>query len=310
MRRLGMAIGMAVGVMALVSPAFPESAAENGHGHAIVTVLPKKHSEAPPNITLQDLRLKVNGRESTITNWVRLNKPEDRVELVVLIDSSARSSLGQQFNDIVHFIQGLPANVKVALGYMENGRAALTGPLSNDHAQVARGLHMPGGLPGSSGGPYFCLSDLAHNWPSADRIARREVVLITDGVDMYNLRYDPNDPYVQAAITDSVREGIVVYSIFWRNRGFLDNSDYETNTGQNLLAQLTQATGGYSFWTGSGNPVSFSPYFDNINEMLLNQYRLSFTAPLKDKPQVQYMNLKVGGPAANVYSPQRVLVEP
>lgn len=301
-------MGMAVGALALAAPAFPKSAAENGHGHAIVTVLPKKHSETPPNITLQDLRLKVNGKETTITNWVRLNKPDDRVELVVLIDSSARSTLGLQFNDIANFIKGQPANVKVALGYMENGRAALTGPLSNDRAQVARGLHMPGGLPGSSGGPYFCLSDLAHNWPSADRMARREVVLITDGVDIYNLRYDPSDPYVLAAITDSVREGIVVYSIYWRNQGFLSNTDYATNSGQNLLAQLTQATGGYSFWIGMGNPVSFSPYFESIDEMLLNQYRLSFTAPLKDKPQVQRMNLKVGGPAAKVYAPQQVLV--
>ncbi|MDE3188845.1 MAG: hypothetical protein KGM96_15135, partial [Acidobacteriota bacterium] len=201
-------------------------------------------------------------------------------------------------------------NVKVALGYMDNGRAVLTGPLSADHAQVARKVHMPAGLPGSSGGPYFSLSDLAHNWPSNDPGARREVVLITDGVDIYNLRYDPDDPYVQAAITDSVRTGLVVFSIYWRNQGMLDNTSYETNTGQNLLAQVTQATGGYSYWDGLGEPVSFAPYFARINDCIQNQYRISFTAPLKDKPQVQNMNLKVGGPAAKVYSPQQVNVVP
>lgn len=308
MKRLGMAMGMALGVLALAAPAFPQSAAENGQGHAIVTVLPKKKSEAPPRIAVQDLRLKVNRKVATVTNWVRLNKPDDRVELVVLIDSSARASLGQQLNDIANFIQGLPANVKVSLGYMDNGHAALTGPLSSDHAQVARGLHMPGGLPGSSGGPYFSLSDLAHNWPSNDNMARREVVLITDGVDVYNLRYDPDDPYVQAAMRDSARAGLVVFSIYWRSQGMLDNTNYETNAGQNLLAQLTQATGGYSYWDGLGDPVSFSPYFAEINQCLQNQYRLSFAAALKDKPQVQSMELKVGGPAAKVYAPQQVNV--
>ncbi|MDE3189171.1 MAG: hypothetical protein KGM96_16795, partial [Acidobacteriota bacterium] len=114
MRRLGMAIGMAVGVMALLAPAFANAADANGHGHAIVTVLPKKKSEAPPRITMQDLRLKVNGKDTAITNWVRLNKPEDRVELVVLIDSSARASLGQQLDDISNFIQNQLPNVKVA----------------------------------------------------------------------------------------------------------------------------------------------------------------------------------------------------
>ncbi len=312
MKRHEMAIGMALGALALVAPAFPKSAPadEIGRGHAIVTVLPKKKSEAPPNIRIQDLRLKVNGKEATISNWVRLNKPEDLVELVVLIDSSARTSLGQQLDDIANFIQNLPPNVAVSLGYMDNGRALLTGPLTTNHAQVAHGLHMPAGLPGSSGGPYFCLSDLAHNWPSRNNMARREVVMITDGVDIYNLRYDPDDPYVQAAITDSARAGLVVYSIYWRNQGMLDNTNYETNTGQNLLAQLTQVTGGYSYWDGLGDPVSFSPYFAQINEAMQNQYRLSFTSPLKEKPEVQTMNLKVGGPAAKVYAPQQVNVVP
>ena len=308
MRKLSLAIGMAAGMTALLAPAFANAADANGQGHAIVTVLPKKKSEAPPRITMQDLRLKVNGKEANVSNWVRLNKPDDSVELVVLVDSSARASLGQQLNDISNFIKNQLPNVKVALGYMDNGRAVLTGPLSTDHAQVARAVHMPAGLPGSSGGPYFCLSDLSHNWPSRDPRARREVVMVTDGVDIYNLRYDPEDPYVQAAITDSARAGLVVYSIYWRNQGMLDNTNYETNTGQNLLSMVTQATGGYSYWDGLGDPVSFAPYFAQINDNLQNQYRLSFTAPLKNKPEILNMNLKVGGPAAKVYSPQQVLV--
>lgn len=311
MRKLRMAASVAVGMLLLAAPAFPKSGtAENGRGRFIVTVLPKKKSEAPPNIRMQDLRLKVDGKDSTVASWVRLNRPEDLVELVLLIDSSARSSLGQQLNDISNFIQGLPPNVKVSLGYMDNGRAVLTGPLTTDHSQAMRALHMPGGLPGSSGGPYFCLSDLAHNWPSDDPTARREVVMVTDGVDIYNLRYDPEDPYVLAAITDSARTGLVVYSIYWRNQGFLDNTNYETNAGQNLLAQVTQATGGYSYWDGMGDPVTFRPYFDDFLMRLRNQYRLSFTSPLKDKPMVLNMQLKVGGPAAKVYAPQQVLVIP
>ena len=308
MKMSGLAIGMAVGMTALLAPSLANAADVNGHGHVIVTVLPKKKSEAPPRITMQDLRLKVGGKDATISSWVRLNKPDDPVELVVLIDSSARASLGQQLDDISNFIQNQLPNVKVALGYMDNGRAVLTGPLSTDHAQVARAVHMPAGLPGSSGGPYFCLSDLSHNWPSHDPTARREVVMVTDGVDIYNLRYDPEDPYVQAAITDSVRAGIVVYSIYWRNQGFLDNTSYETNAGQNLLAMVTQATGGYSYWDGLGEPVTFAPYFARINDCIQNQYRLSFAAPLKNKPEIMNMNLKVGGPAAKVYSPQQVIV--
>jgi len=305
-----MAILIAAGTLAMAARAFPEATAGQGAGQAVVTVLPKKNMEAPVNILQQDLQVKVNGKESSVTNWVPLRGQNDGLELVVLIDDSARASVGEQLKDIANFIQGLPTNAKVAVGYMENGRAALVSPLSTDHAQVAHGLHLPNGQAGSSGSTYFSLSDLAQHWPSTDRTVRHEVVLITDGVDNYNRSYDPNDPYVLAAVNDSVRAGLVVYSIYWRDRGSADNSEVSTAAGQNLLSQVTEATGGSSYWIGTGEAVSFAPYFEDISLRLQNQYRLSFASGLKGKPQVQTMNLKVGGPAAKVYSPQQVLVAP
>ena len=90
---------------------------------------------------------------------------------------------------------------------MQNGQAVFTGGFTADHAQALRGLHLSGGTPGSSASPYFCLSDLAKHWPSKDRSARREVVMISDGVDPYYMEYDPDEPYLKAAIYDSVRAG-------------------------------------------------------------------------------------------------------
>lgn len=306
MKKLGMAILMAAGTVVLAAPAFPE--ASTGQGQAVVTVLPKKNMEAPVNITAQDLQVRVGGKDSCVTNWLPLRAPNDDLELVVLIDGSARASLGQQIHEIANFIQGLPANVKVAVGYMDAGRAVLVSPLSTNHALVAHGLHLPGGIVGSSGSPYFCLSDLARHWPSADHTARHEVVLITNGVDNYNPRLDLEDPYVQAAVTDSVRAGLVVYSIYWPDVGRFGGSDYASNAGQNLLTEVTQATGGESYWVGTGEPVSFEPYFKDIALRLQNQYLLSFASELKGKPEVQDMGLKVGGPAARVYAPQQVFV--
>ena len=50
--------------------------------------------------------------------------------------------------------------------------------------------------------------------------------MVTDGVDNYNRRYDPEDPYVQAAINDSVRARLIVYSIYWTNAGRFDRRMY------------------------------------------------------------------------------------
>jgi hypothetical protein len=280
-----------------------------GQGQAVVTVLPAHGNETPANLSQQDLTIKVNGKESSITNWIPLRGANDKLEMVVLIDGAARTSMATQMGDISSFVKGLPANAKVAIAYMENGQAAMTGPLTTDHAQALRGLHIPGGPAGASASPYFCLSDMARRWPSNDRGARREVVMITDGVDNYDRRYDPEDPYMEAAVADSVRAGLVVYSIYWQNRGRLDGTAYETNAGQNLLLQVTQATGGNSYWEGYGNPVSFEPYFKDLDRRLQNQYELSFTSPLKGKPEVENLKLKVSGIAGKVDAPEQVLVD-
>lgn len=287
----------------------PSGAAEQpGQGQAIVTLLPKRPDLVGLNLQPQNVQIKVDGKATSVTNVASAKGPDSPLELVLLMDSSARSSLGTQLNDIAGFVKEMPNNTRIAIGYMENGRAALTGPLSSNPAQVLSDLHLPAGAPGTNGSPYFCLSDMAKNWPSHDPTARREVVLITDGVDDFNLRYDPNDPYVQAAIEDSIRSGLVVYSFYWKNRGRLDQSGYENNAGQSLLQEVTQATGGNSYWEGTGNPVSFDPFFRDLRQRFQNQYKLSFPAPLKGKPQVEQFGLKLQGIDAKVSAPKQVFV--
>jgi len=189
---------------------------------------------------------------------------------------------------------------------MEDGRAAFSSPLSADGKEVLRGLHMPFGIAGSSASPYFCLSDLATKWPSKDPTARRVVVMITNGVDNYDSRLDLDDPYVQTAVRDSVRARLVVYPIYWGGRGMGNGGG--SNAGQSLLVQIADATGGKSYWMGTGNPVSFEPYFRDLRRRLRNQYLLSFAANLSGKPEMQRLQVKIGGAATKVDAPQQVFV--
>ena len=300
------AISMIAGALLMTALAFSQS---TGQGRAVVTILSKQHGESPASVSQQAVSIKVNGKESTITSWTPLRGPEARLELVILIDSAARSSLGSQFSEIEHFINGLPPNTKAAIAYMWNGRAVFAGPLTADHAAVLRALHLPGGTPGSSASPYFCLSDLAKNWPSGDRGARREVVMVTDGVDNYDRRLDLEDPYVEAAINDSVRAGLVVYSIYWLNQGLADSTMYANNAGQSLLMEVTEATGGENLWNGIGNPVSMQPFFEKIARRLENQYELGFSARLDGKPAAETLKVKVGGSGVEVTAPKQVFVD-
>jgi len=306
MKRIGLAITLAAGSALAALPLMAQS--QQGQGRAVVTILPSAKNGNVGQIPTQNLKLKVNGKDSTVTSFAPLQENNSPVELVLLLDNGARASLGNQFGDIQNFVKEMPPNTKIAIAYMEQGRAAFASQLSSSAPDVLKGLHLSSGIPGENASPYFCLSDLAKNWPSHDRTARREVLMITDGVDNYERRFDPDDPYVQAAIKDSVRAGLVVYSIYWKNAGRFNSGWYETNAGQNLLLMVTQATGGNSYWEGMGNPVSLQPYFQDLRRRLDHQYELSFSAPSSGKPEVEPMKIDLHVPSAKVDAPQQVLV--
>lgn len=291
-------------------PAISQSIALQGQGKAVVTIMPKKDGAVPPSVNGQDMSITVDGRQARVTGWKPYESPGDSIELVLLIDGGARGSLGGQYEYLTNFVKSLPPNIKAAIAYMQNGRAAFAGGLSADHAQVLRGLHLPGGSAGSSASPYFCLSDLAKHWPSSDKTVRREVVMVSDGVDPYNMEYNPDNPYLESAIDDSVRAGLVIYSLYWQSRGTGSSGSYENEAGQNYLVQVTQATGGKSYWMGMGNPVSFQPFLDELTRRFRNQYELSFSTGLTGKSKVEDFKLKFSAPGAEVESPGEVFVYP
>jgi hypothetical protein len=303
MRKIGLASWMVAGALLLTVSGFAQDEKAGGQGQAVITIL-TKHNESVPTVPPQDVSAKVNGKDSTVTGWQPFKGANDSLELVVLIDSGARN-IGRQIEEIGHFIQNQGPDTKVAVGYMQNGRTVLAGPLSADHKQVSSELHLPAG---PTTNPYFSISDLAQNWPSQDRRARREVVLLSDGVDPENRRFDPEDPYMEAAVKDSVKAGMVVFAVYWRNEPGGENS-ITADGGQSLLSELSSATGGYSYWSGAGNPVSFQPFFEDVMKRFDNQYGLEFKAHLDHKPTVETLKLKVEGIGLQVTAPQQVYVD-
>ena len=131
--------------------------------------------------------------------------------------------------------------------------------------------------------------------------------MVTDGVDRYNgARFDPEDPYVQAAISDAQKAGVLVYSIYYKGAGRLDQNAQVVDSGQNFLTQLSNATGGQVYLEGLGNPVSFAPFLSDIQRKLQNQYELTFVSSAK--PGLQSIKVKTTQPNTNLKYPERVAV--
>jgi hypothetical protein len=281
---------LALGLAAVLLPigALAQDTVSQPASGTIVTILPK-HGETVLPVPQSSLEVKVDGKKVQPLAWQPYGN--SKVQLVILMDGSLRSSFGRSLDEMANFIQALPPNVAVGIAYMQNGAAVFESPISFDHAKAVGALHLPAGSPGSSASPYFCLEDLAKRWPVAVSDDRREVLMVTDGVDPYNLRYDPQDPYLQAAIDAANRAKLVVFSLYWHNQGFLSRTNYETNAGQNYLFQVADNTGGTVYYQGTMNPVSITPFLSDLQTRLENQYELS--VPVKPEKKVSYAELRV-----------------
>ena len=214
--------------------------------------------------------------------------------MFILIDDAARSSVSSQFGDLREFIYSLPRTTAVGVGYMRNGTVRVAQDLTTDHRQAVNSLRIPLGSPGVYGSPYLSAIDLMKRWP--DNSNRREILMITDGIDRlhdwpHRRGLDLISPDVGAASTVAQRTGTIIHSIYTRGVGWRGSNYWQVTNGQNAMATLADETGGESFFLGVGEPVSFRPYLDRLQSSLNNRYRLEFNAVPGKKPGLQNVKL-------------------
>ena len=308
----GVSICAALLLGGLVLPSFSRVLAQDvaAGPSSIVTVEPKRGGELAEPVPANSVKVKLDGKDTPVAGWTAYgpNASQPNLQLVLLIDDGARSSLGLHLQELQKFITSQPASTEIAVAYMRNGTAQFTGSFTTDHEKAAQTLRLPISAAGTNGSPYFALSDLLKRWPAHNPEERREVIMITDGIDRYNgLRYDPSNPYIEATIRDSIRNRVIVYAIYYHNAGFADRTQEGVNSGQNYLTQLCQTVGGDFFYQGFGNPVNFSPYLQQINRKLANQYELRVTPP-NGKQNIVNLKVQVSAPNTKTQAPDKIFL--
>jgi hypothetical protein len=244
-----------------------------------------------------------------VTDWVPAQGEHAALELFILLDDGSNASLGTQLQDLRKFIEAQPPTTLVGIAYMQNGVAKVEQAPTNDHAQAVKALRLPMGMRGANGSPYFSLPDLIKRWPPSK--ARREVFMVSDGIDLYYGSGDLNDPYVQEAIEAAQRAGILVSAIYSPGVGHFGHSYWQTYWGQLYLSELAEKTGGEGYYIGfNGPPVSFEPYLEDFARRLTNQYLLTFLAKPPKKAGLVPVKLRTEVKNADLISADRVYVAP
>jgi hypothetical protein len=248
-----------------------------------------RHGTDVPVIQKEDVMIYQGRDRVKATDWIPLPGDHTELELFLLFDDAAGSSLGSQLKDLRRFINSQPATTRIGVGYMRNGTVDIVQNLTNDHNKAATSLRLPSGDPGVNASPYFSVSDLIKRWP--DSPVRREILMVSDGIDRYGIG-GASDPYVDQAVEQAQRAGIVIFSIYSPGADHFGHTFWRINWGQNYLSQLSDEMGGESFYLGSGPPGSLSPYLDDLGRRLVHQYLLTFLAKPARKAGMQGVKLR------------------
>jgi hypothetical protein len=260
-----------------------------------VTVRVLGENKRTPEVNREDIIVRQGKERLPVTGWKPIGGQQGGGhDLFILIDDSAHSSLGSQFDDLRGFINSLPANTSVGVGYMRNGTLQIAQNLTNNHDQAAKALRLPLASSGAYGSPYLSAIDLMKRWPESGN--RREIVMISDGIDRFRggpgyrgLSFMSAD--VDSASAVAQRTGTTIDTIFTRGVGRRGSNFWEITNGQNSMAKLSDETGGDSFFLGTQNAVSFRPYLDSLQRGLENRYLLEFKAVPGNKSGLQYVKL-------------------
>ena len=127
-----------------------------------------------------------------------------------------------------------------------------------------------------------------------------------DGLDLYS----PGsiDPYLDEAIEQAQRAGIIIYSIYAPGGGHFGHSSWRLDWEQNDLSRVSDEDGGEAYDLGVVGAPSFKPYFDDISRRLSHQYLLTFLAKPETKAGMRSIKLSTEVPNAELVGAARAYV--
>jgi hypothetical protein len=299
------AVTMAAAIMTVAPSNAQEAAAMVPVTMTVTASVPS--DKRMPDLSQQDIAVTQGKQRLNVTEWVPAQGDRAGLELFILIDDSSNPALGMHLDDLKTFINAQPSTTLIGVGYIRNATVQVAQNLTTDHAVAANSLRLPLGSTGAYGSPYLSAIDLMKRWPAGQN--RREILMVTDGIDRARRstgrRGLYTNPDVDSANQVALRTGTMIHTIYAPGVGRLGRNYWVATNGQMGIAQLSDATGGKSFFLGLQQPVSFVPYLDQLQNILDNQYLLSFDAQPGKKAQLQNVSINTEVAGVDLSSAER-----
>ena len=292
--------------------------------HMVITDAALREDAELPPLQKEDVKVKQGKNFLQVTQLIPAQGDNAALQLMILIDDTLNTSIGNNLNDIKEFVSAQPASSLVGVGYMSNAGVNIVQNFTPDKELAVKAVRLPRGNFSTMDSPYLSLISLVKGWPQQN--VRRVVVMVTDGIDRLRgekpqpSRLGPNyGPTVyhsmptlsvdaSSASEISQRYNVLVYSVYAVGVGRTGRSSWDLDLGLSGLTKLANETGGECFSLGTSQLVSFKPYLERFQKMLNNQYYLVFQAVPQKKAGFQRVNVQTELSNSEILAPNNAWV--
>ena len=292
--------------------------------HMVITDVALREDAELPRLQKEDVKVKQGRNFLQVTQLIPAQGDNASLQLMILIDDTLNTSVGNSLNDIKEFISAQPPSTIIGVGYMANAGVNVVQNFTADHDLVVKAVRLPRGSLSTMDSPYLSLINLVKGWQQQN--VRREVLMVTDGIDRLRgeapapSRMGPNYgpvyhsmPTISTDATSaseiSQRYNVLVYSVYAVGVGRAGRSSWDLQVGQSGLSKLTNETGGELFSLGTSQLVSFKPYLERWQKMIDSQYYVVFQAVPRKRAGLQRVNVQTELSNSEIVAPDNVWVD-
>jgi len=291
--------------------------------HVVITDAALSEDKELPPLQKEDVKVKQGKKFLNVTQLIPAQGNNAPLQLMILIDDTLNTSVGNNLSDIKDFISAQPPSTLIGVAYMANATVKVVQNFTADHDLAAKAVRLPLGSLSSMDSPYLSLISFVKSWPQQN--VRREVLMVTDGIDRLRgekpepSRLGPNygsvyhtmpamSPDVTSASESSQRYNVIVHSLYAPGVGRAGRSSWDLQLGLSGLSKISDETGGECFSLGTSTSVSFKPYLDRLQKLLSNQYYVVFQAVPGKKAGFQRVKFETELSNSEILAPDNVWV--
>jgi hypothetical protein len=201
------------------------------------------------------------------------------LSIAIVIQEDLSSNFNLQIKDIQAFIKALPRGSRVLVAYSRAGSVQIRQRFTDNLEQAAGALRIVAGSPASGPrSPYDAVQDVLGRFDAVPA-GRRAILLFSDGLDLSqgaNLASITQSFDLEQAVLKAQRKGVPIYSFYAPTTSIEREYSNFSFVAQGALNKISEETGGRAFFQGSIAPVSYIPFFRELNVLLNRQFALTY----------------------------------